>query len=67
MFPLKNVARKGLISAESAGWGWCKIEIATQWFQLHVNDKCGFLFMPWISVKYNLAITQNLKKKYAPV
>ena len=37
------------ISAESVGRGWCKIEIATQWYQFHTIDKCGFLFMPWIN------------------
>ena len=37
------------ISAESVGRGWCKIAIATKWYQFHTTDKCGFLFMPWIT------------------
>ena len=40
------------ISAESVGRGWCKIVIATKWYQFHTTDKCGFLFMPWITDVY---------------
>ena len=40
------------ISAESAGRGWCIIAIATKWYQFHTTDKCGFLFMPWITNQY---------------
>ena len=40
------------ISAESVGRGWCKIAIATKWYQFHATDKCGFLFMPWITDQY---------------
>ena len=40
------------ISAESVGRGWCKIVIATKWYQFHTTDKCGFLFMPWITDQY---------------
>ena len=40
------------ISAESVGRGWCKIAIATKWYQFHNTDKCGFLFMPWITDQY---------------
>ena len=40
------------ISAESVGRGWCKIAIATKWYQFHTTDKCGFLFMPWITDQY---------------
>ena len=40
------------ISAESVGRGWCKFAIATKWYQFHTTDKCGFLFMPWITDKY---------------
>ena len=39
------------ISAESVGWGWCKIAIATKWVP-YITDKCGFLFMPWITDQY---------------
>ena len=31
-----------LIPAESAILGWCKIMIATKWYQFHVADKYGF-------------------------
>ena len=37
------------VSAESYGLGWCKIAIATKWYQFHTTDKCGFLFMPWMT------------------
>ena len=37
------------ISAESVGRDWCIIAIATKWYQFHTTDKCGFLFMPWIT------------------
>ena len=40
------------ISAESVGRGWCKIAIATKCYQFHTTDKCGFLFMPWITDQY---------------
>ena len=30
----------------------CKIAIATKWYQFHTTDKCGFLFMPWITDQY---------------
>ena len=40
------------ISAESVGRGWCKIAIATKWYQFHTTDKYGFLFMPWITGQY---------------
>ena len=40
------------ISAESVGRGWCKIAIATKWYQFHTTDKCGFLFMLWITDQY---------------
>ena len=40
------------ISAVSVGRGWCKIAIATKWYQFHTTDKCGFLFMPWITDQY---------------
>ena len=40
------------ISAESVGLGWCRIAIATKWYQFHTTDKCGFLFMPWITDQY---------------
>ena len=40
------------ISAESVGRGWCKFAIATKGYQFHATDKCGFLFMPWITDKY---------------
>ena len=39
-------------SASSYGLGWCKIAIATKWYQFHTTDKCGFLFMPWITDQY---------------
>ena len=40
------------ISAESVGRGWCKIAIATKWYQFHTTDKCGFLLMQWITDQY---------------
>ena len=40
------------ISAESVGRGWCKFAIATKLYQFHTTDKCGFLFMPWITDQY---------------
>ena len=52
------------ISAESVGRGWCKIAIATKWYQFHTIDKCGFLFMPWITDQLHIcAIHKTSKKK----
>ena len=48
------------ISAECVGRGWCKIATATKWYQFHTTDKCGFLFMPWITDQSHLCDTQNL-------
>ena len=48
-----------IISAESVGRGWCKIAIATKWYQFHTTDKCGFLFMPWITDQNAFMDTQN--------
>ena len=45
----------------SVVWNWyhwvsiayiCKIAIATKWYRFHTTDKCGFLFMPWITDQY---------------
>ena len=51
------------ISAESAGRGWCKIAIATKWYQFHTTDKCGFLFMPWITDQYTFVRSTTLLNK----
>ena len=55
------------ISAESVGRGWCKIAIATKWYQFHTTDKCGFLFMPWITDQYTFMQYTKLVNKYAPL
>ena len=49
------------ISAESVWRGWCKIAIATKWYQFHTTDKCGFLFMPWITDQYTFVRDKNIK------
>ena len=51
------------ISAESVGRGWCKIAIATKWYQFHTTDKCGFLFMPWITDQYTFVQYKKLVNK----
>ena len=51
------------ISAESVGRGWCKIAIATKWYQFHTTDKCGFLFMPWITDRYTFVRYTKLVNK----
>ena len=51
------------ISAESVGRGWCKIAIATKWYQFHATDKCGFLFIPWITDQYTLVLYTKLVNK----
>ena len=51
------------ISAESVGRGWCKIAIATKWYQFHTTDKCGFLFMPWITDHYTFVQYTKLVNK----
>ena len=51
------------ISAESVGRGWCKIAIATKWYQFHTTDKCGFLFMPWITDQYTFVQYTKLVNK----
>ena len=51
------------ISAESVGRGWCKIAIATKWYQFHTTDKCGFLFMPWITDQYTFVRYTTLVNK----
>ena len=51
------------ISAESVGRGWCKIAIATKWYQFHTTDKCGFLFMPWITDQYTFVRYTKLVNK----
>ena len=43
--------------------GWCKIAIATKWYQFHTTDKCGFLFMPWISDQYTFVRYTKLVNK----
>ena len=53
------------ISAESVGWGWCKIAIATKWYQVHTTDKYGFLFMPWINDQYTFVRYSKLVNKKA--
>ena len=55
------------ISAESVGLGWCKIAIATKWYQFHTTDKCGFLFMPWITDQYTFVQYTKLVNKKAPL
>ena len=51
------------ISAESVGRGWCKIAIATKWYQFHTKDKCGFLFMLWITNQYTFVRYTKLVNK----
>ena len=51
------------ISAKSIGWGWCKLRIATKWYQFHTTDKCGFLFMPWITDQYTFVRYTKLVNK----
>ena len=51
------------ISAESVGRGWCKIAIATTWYQFHTTDKCGFLVMPWITDHYTFVRYTQLVNK----
>ena len=51
------------ISTESIGRGWCKIAIATKWYQFHTTDKCGFLFMPWITDQYTFVRYTKLVNK----
>ena len=51
------------ISAESVGRDWCKFAIATKWYQFHATDKCGFLFMPWITDKYTFVGYTKLVNK----
>ena len=51
------------ISAESVGRGWCKIAIATKWYQFHTTDKCGLLFMPWITDQYTFVLYTKLGNK----
>ena len=51
------------ISAESVGRGWCKFVIATTWYQFHTTDKCGFLFMPWITDQYTFVRYTKLVNK----
>ena len=50
------------ISAESVGRGWCKIAIATKWYQFHTTDKCGFLFMPWITDQLYISAIHKTSK-----
>ena len=52
-----------LISAESVGRGWCEIAIATKWYQFHTTDKCGFLFIPWITDQYTFGRYTKLVNK----
>ena len=51
------------ISAESIGRSWCKIAIATKWYQFHTTDKFGFLFMPWITDQYTFVRYTKLINK----
>ena len=51
------------ISAESVGRGWCKTRIATKWYQFCTTDKCGFLFMPWITDQYTFVRYTKLVNK----
>ena len=51
------------ISAESVERGWCKIAIATKWYQFHTTDACGFLFMPWTTVQYTFVRYTKLVNK----
>ena len=51
------------ISAESVGRCWCKIAIATKWYQFHTTDKCGFLFMPWKTYQYTFVRYTKLVNK----
>ena len=51
------------ISSDSIGRGWCKIAIATKWYQLHTTDKCGFLFMPGITNQYTFVRYTKLVNK----
>ena len=51
------------ISAESYGLGWCKIAIATKWYQFHTTDKCGILFMSWITDQYTFVRYTKLVNK----
>ena len=51
------------ISAESVGRGWCKIAIATKWYQFHTTHKCGFLFMPWITDQLHICAIHKLLNK----
>ena len=54
-------------SASSYGLGWCKYAIATQWYQFHTTDKCGFLFMPWITDQYIFVRYTKLVNKIGTV
>ena len=47
----------------SVGRGWCKIAIATKWYQFHTTDKCGFLLMPWITDQYTFVRYTKLINK----
>ena len=42
---------------------WCKIAIATKWYQFHTTDKYGFLFMPWITDQYTFVRCTKLVSK----
>ena len=50
------------ISAESVGRGWCKIAIAKKWYQFHATDKCGYLFMPWITDQLHICAIHKTSK-----
>ena len=52
-----------IISTEYVGRGWCKIAITTQGYQFHTTDKCGFLFMPWITNQYTFVRYTKLVEK----
>ena len=41
----------------------CKFAIATQWYQFHTTDKCGFLFIPWITDQYTFVRYTKLVNK----
>ena len=49
------------------GLGWYKYAIATQWYQFHTTDKCGFLFMPWITDQYTIVRYTKLVNKIGTV
>ena len=63
MVLLSLICNRVFISASSYGLGWYKIAIETKWYQFHTTDKCGILFILWITDQYTFGRYTKLANK----